>query len=175
MIKLLIKDLRYKQLIFARDGANVSLLKIFLSDGTCANLLYRLMQKSASYRWGLPFALLFQYLNKLLNHCVIGLKADFECEFVLMHPVGVVINSNVKGGRRIVVESGVVIGGEKGLTPILASDIFIGAGAKVIGGVIVESETKIGANAVVIKNVNKGDTVVGIPAKPIKRKLDNYA
>jgi serine O-acetyltransferase len=175
MIKLFLKDLRYKQCIFAQDGAKVSLFKIFLSDGTSANFLYRLMQMSASRKWALPFALLFQYLNKLLNQCVIGLNADFENEFVLMHPVGVVINSNVRAGSRIVVESGVVIGGEKGLTPILASDIFIGAGAKIIGGVIVESETKIGANAVVVKNVNRGNTVVGIPAKPVKKKLNEHA
>jgi len=171
MIKIFLKDLQYKQHVFSQDGADVTMLKIFLSDGTCANFLYRLMQMCAARKCGLLFALLFQYLNKLINQCVIGLKADFEGEFVLMHPVGVVINSNVKAGRRIVVESGVVIGGEKGLTPVLANNIFIGAGAKIIGGVVVESGTKIGANAVVVKNVNCGDTVVGIPAKPIKRKL----
>jgi serine O-acetyltransferase len=175
MIKIFLKDLRYKQSVFAQDGADVTLLKVFLSDGTCAMFLYRLMQISALRKWSLPFALLFQYLNKFLNQCVIGLKADFASEFVLMHPVGVVINSNVKAGSRIVVESGVVIGGEKGLTPSLASDIFIGAGAKIIGGVIIENETKIGANAVVVKNVNRGDTVVGIPARPVKRKLNEYS
>ncbi|MFT6249072.1 MAG: serine O-acetyltransferase [Cognaticolwellia sp.] len=175
MIKLFLKDLRYKQSIFAQDGANVSLLKIFLSDGTCANFLYRLMQLSAARKWSLPFALFFQYMNKLLNQCVIGLKADFESGFVLMHPVGVVVNSSVKGGERIVLESGVVIGGEKGKTPILGSEIFVGSGAKIIGGVYVGDNTKVGANAVVLKDVESGDTVVGIPAKPVKRKLNEHA
>lgn len=174
MLKLFLQDMRYKQKVFADDGAPVSLLKIFLSDGTCANFLYRLMQACSSSRLGLPFALLFQYLNKLLNQCVIGLRADFDEGFVLMHPVGVVINSNVRGGQRIVVESGVVIGGEKGKTPCLGENIFIGAGAKVIGGVSVGDNTKVGANAVVVKDVSQGDTVVGIPAKPVKRvkKID---
>lgn len=166
----ILNDLRYKQRVFADDGAPVSLLKIFLSDGTSANVLYRAMQFCARHRVLLPLALIFQYLNKLLNQCVIGLKTDFDDELVLMHPVGVVINSKVKGGRRIVIESGVVIGDAKGQSPRLECDIFIGAGAKVIGDLTVGEGVKIGANAVVVKDVNPGDTVVGIPAKPLSGK-----
>ena len=175
MLKLFMGDLRYKQKVFADDGAHVGLLKICLSDGTCANFLYRLMQYCSSFRFGLPLAIIFQYLNKLLNQCVIGLRADFKNEFVIMHPVGIVINSSVTGGQRIVLESGVVIGGEKGKTPTLGSNIFIGAGAKIIGGVAVSDHTKVGANAVVVKNVEEGDTVVGIPAKPIRKTVKNDA
>ena len=164
------QDLRYKQRIFAEDGASVSLLKIFLSDGTSANILYRGMQWCAANKFLLPLALVLQYLNKLLNQCVIGLKADFDDEFVIMHPVGVVINSKVRGGRRIVLESGVVMGDAKGQSPVLGNDIFIGAGAKVIGGLSVANGAKVGANAVVVKDVAEGDTVVGIPARPVARK-----
>lgn len=170
MFSRFVKDLKYKQHIFAEDGAAVSLLKILMSDGSGANFLYRAMQFFAGYKFGLPVALLFQYLNKLLNHCVIGLKADFGDSFVIMHPVGVVINSSVKGGEKIVLESGVVIGGEKGKIPVLASNIFVGSGAKIIGGVNVGDHCKVGANAVVVKDVLPGQTVVGIPAKAIVKR-----
>lgn len=166
------EDLRYKQQVFKSDGAEVSLLKVFLSDGTGAMFLYRLMQACAKRRYLMPFALVFQYLNKLLNHCVIGMKADFGSCFLLMHPVGVVINSKVKGGERVVIESGVVIGDEKGASPELMSDIFIGAGAKIIGGVKVSSHVKVGANAVVVKSVGQGQTVLGVPAVPYVKKTD---
>lgn len=166
----ILTDLRYKQQIFAQDGASASLLKIFLSDGTSANILYRCMQWSAARRWAMPLALIFQYLNKLLNQCVIGLKADFGDAFVLMHPVGVVINSKVRGRERIVLESGVVIGDEKGRSPELGSDIFVGAGAKIIGAVSIGDGAKVGANAVVVKPVDAGQTVVGIPAKPLEAR-----
>lgn len=171
-MKRIMLDLKYKQQIFAQDGASVSLLKIFLSDGTSANILYRCMQWSAARSWAMPLALVFQYLNKLLNQCVIGMKADFGDGFVLMHPVGVVINSKVTGKERIVLESGVVIGDDKGKSPMLESDIFVGAGAKIIGDVTVGSGVKVGANAVVVKSVEEGLTVVGIPAKPIAKKAE---
>lgn len=170
----LIEDLKHKQAVFAADGANVSMLKIFLSDGTSANVLYRCMNACSKHAWAMPFALIFQYLNKLLNQCVIGIKADFDAGFVLMHPVGVVINSKVQGGQRIVLESSVVIGDEKGHSPVLDSDIFVGAGAKIIGGVKINSGSKIGANAVVVRDVLPETTVVGIPAKPIQpRNTEN--
>jgi serine O-acetyltransferase len=89
-----------------------------------------------------------------------------------MHPIGVVINGGVKGGKNIVIESGVVIGAARNgipvQVPILGDDVFIGAGAKVLGGIKVGNNVRIGANAVVVHDVPDGATVVGIPAKVIK-------
>ncbi|MDE2010537.1 MAG: hypothetical protein KGJ09_10760 [Candidatus Omnitrophica bacterium] len=88
-----------------------------------------------------------------------------------MHPIGVVINGGVRGGKNIVIESGVVIGAARnGLpvrVPVLGNDVFIGAGAKVLGGITIGNNVKIGANAVVIHDVPDGATVVGIPAKVV--------
>ena len=83
-----------------------------------------------------------------------------------MHPVGIVINSKVVGGHNITLESGVVIGDEKGRSPLLSNNIFIGAGAKIIGLLSIDDDVRVGANAVVTKSVNKGSTMLGIPAKP---------
>jgi len=80
-----------------------------------------------------------------------------------------VINSKVIGGKNIVVESGVVIGDEKGQAPILGSNIFIGAGAKIIGGISIGDNVKIGANAVVVKSLPSNVTAVGVPAKIINK------
>lgn len=168
-MKVWLQDLRHKQAVFRADGAETSLPKILLADGSGANFLYRGMQFFARRAWTMPLALIFQYLNKLLNHCVIGLKADFGPGFVLMHPTGVVINSKVRGEHNVVIESGVVIGDEKGQSPTIHSDVFVGAGAKIIGPVTIGAGAKIGANAVVVKSVEPNTTVVGIPAKPIKR------
>ena len=165
----IIADLKRKQQIFADDGANVSMLRILMADGSSANIIYRCMRWCATHRLGL-IAYFFQWLNKFMNGCVIGSGADFAAGFVIMHPVGIVINSKVVGGNNITLESGVVIGDEKGQSPVLANNIFVGAGAKIIGALTVADDVKIGANAVLTKNANKGATMLGIPAKAYEKK-----
>ena len=165
MLNIFKSDLKYKQAIFADDGAHLSLLRLLLTDGTSATFLFRL---SHLCNRGLlsPLGLIFQILNKWFNGCVIGVKAQFGKGLVIMHPVGVVINSKVVTGERVVIESGVVIGDEKGLSPTIGNDVFIGAGAKIIGGVTIGDNVKIGANAVVVKDIPSNCTALGIPAKP---------
>jgi serine O-acetyltransferase len=67
----------------------------------------------------------------------------------------------------VVFEHQVTIGSEKGLAPVLGDDVFVGAGAKIIGGVRVGRGTRIGANAVVISDVPDGATAVGVPARMV--------
>ena len=162
-------DLIRKQQIFAEDGAPTSMLRLLLSDGTSANGLYRGMRWFA-VRGLTPIAYVFQYLNKLLNGCVIGVGADFGAGFVIMHPVGIVINSKVTGGENITLESGVVIGDEKGRSPVLGDNLFIGSGAKIVGDLTLEGDIKVGANAVVTKSASRGVTLLGVPAKPHQPK-----
>ena len=167
-MKKFISDIETKKQVLMNEGYNISLLRVLLSDGTSANLLYRLTQWLLAYKLS-PLAIITIWLNRVINGCVIGAAASFEGGFVIMHPVGVVINSKVRGGRNIIVESGVVIGDEKGQAPVLGDNIFVGAGAKIIGGISVGSNVKIGANAVVVKDVPNNVTVVGIPAKIINK------
>jgi serine O-acetyltransferase len=163
-MQLLLADLRAKQALYSQYGQRCSLLKAILADGTSANALYRL--QAAIARTGLtPLALLPHILNKWFNGCVIGVKAQFGPGFVLIHPVGVVINSAVRGGRNVWLESGVVIGDNRGGVPVLEDDVFVGSGAKVIGGVRLGVGARVGANAVVLKDVPAGHTAIGIPAR----------
>jgi serine O-acetyltransferase len=71
----------------------------------------------------------------------------------------------VRGGSNVFIESGVVIGDNRGSSPVLGDNVFIGSGAKIIGNVKIGSFTFIGANAVVLKDVADGSTAVGVPAK----------
>jgi serine O-acetyltransferase len=68
-----------------------------------------------------------------------------------------------------VIESGVVIGDEKGKATALGNNVFIGACAKLVGGIIIGDNVKIGANAVVVSDVRSNTTVVGIPAREITK------
>lgn len=166
---LLRADLRAKQALYSEFGPPCGALKAIVADGTIANVLYRLAQSAV--RWHLaPVALVLHWLNKWINGCVIGIKADFGPGLVLVHPIGVVINSMVRGGTNVRIESGVVIGDNRGRSPVLGNDIFIGSGAKVIGGVTLSDGVRVGANAVVLHDAPAGATVVGVPAKPLVRK-----
>ena len=162
-------DLRAKQRLYSTPEQVYPLLRTVLADGTLANVLYRV--QAMLVRWHLgPLALIPHWFNKVLNGCVIGVYAQFGPGLVLIHPVGVVVNSAVRGGRNVWIESSVVIGENRGQFPVLGDDIFIGSGAKVIGGVNIGTGARVGANAVVLHDVAPGDTVVGIPAKPLPRR-----
>jgi serine O-acetyltransferase len=167
-VKYLQSDIKQKQKTLADEGYQVSMIRTLVSDGTSANALYRLTSWLVKYKLS-PLALITLWLNRVINGCVIGAGAKFDKGFVIMHPVGVVINSKVSGGKNIIIESGVVIGDEKGQAPVLGSNIFIGAGAKIIGGISIGDNVKIGANAVVVKSVPDNSTAIGIPAKVIQK------
>ena len=165
-MRILLADLRAKQALYSQYGARCSLLRALCTDGTLAMILYRLQWGLARLRLA-PAALLIQWLNKFMNGCVIGVRADFGPGFVLAHPVGTVINSAVRGGRNVWLQSSVVIGENRGRSPVLGDDVFIGSGARIIGGIRIGNGARIGANAVVVHNVAPGVTVVGIPARPV--------
>lgn len=146
-----------------------SMAKAFLTDGSFAMLMYRLMQ-AAQHHHLAPLAMLFNKLNSFFGRCIIGRGAEFGPAFVLIHSYGVVINRSVRGGRDIRIEHLVTIGAERGQSPLLGDRVFIGAGAKIIGPVHIGSDTKIGANAVVTRDVPDHCTAVGIPARILPPK-----
>ena len=167
LFRNLAADVRAKAQWCYQSSSGRAILKTLFTDGTCAMVLFRLMRWSR--RWRLvPLELLFNKLNVVCCQCIIGRGADFGPGFVLIHSNGVVINGRVRGGRNILIEHQVTIGAERYESPSLGDDIFIGAGAKIIGAVTVGSGARIGANAVVVDDVPPHATVVGIPARVVR-------
>ena len=156
------------------DCSTRSLLKVLLTDGTAAMLLYRLMQWSRA-RGLAPLEMLFNKLSAVLCNCIIGRGAEFGPGFVLIHSTGVVINGQVRGGSGVYIEHQVTIGADRRQSPVIGSDVFIGAGAKIIGNVTVGNGARIGANAVVVDDVPAQQTVVGIPARVVHRRFTELA
>lgn len=165
-LRLIGGDLRAKSKWFYGENSRSGVLKALLTDGTLAMILYRLMQASHRAHLG-PLAMIFNKLNAIFGSCVIGRGADFGPRLVLIHSHGIVINSLVRGGQDLKIEHQVTIGAEQGLSPLLGDDIFLGSGAKILGAVHVGSRVRVGANAVVIKDVPDDSTAVGVPARYI--------
>lgn len=169
MLRLFIEDVRQKAVWCYGSSSLGAIVQTLLTDGTAAMFWYRAMQWSQRWRL-LPLSMIFNKINAICCQCIIGRSADFGPGFVLIHSQGVVINSNVRGGRQIFIEHQVTIGAEKNQTPILADNIFIGAGAKIIGPVRIGKFSRIGANAVVVHDVPDGATVGGIPARVLRQR-----
>jgi serine O-acetyltransferase len=170
LLGLIRSDLRQKARWCYESDCWSAVLKVLLTDGTLAMVLYRLMQASRRYRL-LPFEMLFNKLNAVCCHCIIGRGAEFGPGFVLIHSTGVVINGRVRGGVRVHIEHQVTVGAEGRRSPVLGDDIFLGAGAKVIGAVTIGDGARVGANAVVVRDLPAHCTAVGIPARVVRQRV----
>ncbi|HEY1922508.1 MAG TPA: hypothetical protein VGG44_07055 [Tepidisphaeraceae bacterium] len=164
LLQTIREDFRRKALWCYEATDRRSMIKAFCTDGGTAMVLYRLMQWSGHRRlWVLE--MIFNKLNAVMCNCIIGRGAEFGPGLVLIHSTGVVINGSVRGGSGIHIEHQVTIGAERRVSPTLGDDVFIGAGAKIIGNVTIGSGARIGANAVVLEDVPEGRTAVGVLAK----------
>jgi serine O-acetyltransferase len=169
LLRTIAADLRRKALWCYESDRPADLLKVVLTDGTMAMVVYRLMQWSRRYRLT-PLEMIFNKLNAVCCRCIIGRGAEFGLGFVLVHSDGVVINGRVRGGSNLTIEHQVTIGAERRESPRLGNAVFIGAGAKVLGSVTIGDGARVGANAVVVHDVPAHVTVVGIPARVVRRR-----
>lgn len=174
LVRLIVSDLRAKARWVYEKDRGLALVKVLLTDGTMAMIWYRWMQWSRRYRLS-PLEMLFNKINTFLCNCIIGRGAEFGPGFVLIHSTGIVINGTVRGGSNVFLEHQVTIGAERRQAPVLGNDIFIGAGAKILGSIQVGDGARVGANAVVVKDVPAYATVVGIPAQVVRQRENPLA
>ena len=101
----------------------------------------------------------------------IPLNSKIGGGLMIPHPNGIVLHPKVEIGPNCLIFQQVTLGSnDKGL-PHIGGHVDIGAGAKVLGPVIIGDHARIGANSVVISDVKPGVTVAGIPAKPISPSI----
>jgi serine O-acetyltransferase len=109
-------------------------------------------------------------LGRWLTGIEIHPGAKVGCCVFIDHGMGVVIGETAEVGDGCTIYQGVTLGGTslyRGTKrhPTLGSGVVVGAGAKVLGGFTVGDGARIGSNAVVVKEVPAGATVVGIPGR----------
>ncbi len=99
--------------------------------------------------------------------------------FFIDHGMGVVIGETAEVGDHVTLYHGVTLGGtslEKGKRhPTIGDNVTIGAGAKVLGAIEVGANSRIGANAVVVKPVPENSVVVGVPGQVVHRSHEQPA
>lgn len=89
--------------------------------------------------------------------------------------LGIVIHPRCRIGNNVTISQHVTLGGKGGPSvPVIGNNVFIGAGAVVLGNVRIGDNAKIGANAVVLIDVPENCTAVGVPARIIRNdQLEN--
>lgn len=113
--------------------------------------------------------LLYRYTFKL--GIAIPYTTQIGSGFYIGHFGGIIVSPDAIIGKNCNISQGVTLGranrGKRKGSPVLGDNIYIGAGAKIIGGVKVGNNVAVGANCVLVDDVPDNAVVVGIPGKVI--------
>lgn len=142
---------------------------LILYPSTHAQIMHKIahkLYKKESYF----LARFISQLARFLTGIEIHPGAELSNKVFIDHGHGVVIGETTKIGENVVIYHGVTLGAtgkEKEFKrhPKIEDNVMIGAGAKVLGPITIREGAKIGANAVVLDEVHKNQTAVGMPAK----------
>jgi serine O-acetyltransferase len=160
--------------VFDRDPAARSRLEVFLCyPGLHAVLFYRL----SHWLWKRGFKFMgrfLSYIARFITGIEIHPGATIGQRFFIDHGMGVVIGETASIGNDVTIYHDVTLGGtslSKGIRhPQVGNNVIIGAGAQLLGPIIVGDGARIGSNAVVVKDVDAGATMVGVPAHSFNEK-----
>ena len=157
-----------------RDPAATSAAEvIFTYPGFHAVTWYRIAH--TLYHWRVP---VLPRLVSLVTHFFTGVDIHPAAEvgrgLFIDHGSGVVVGETSIIGNEVTLFQGVTLGGtgkERGKRhPTLGDRVVVGAGAKILGNIVVGDDVYVGANAVVLRDVPGNSTVVGIPGRIVKRE-----
>ncbi|HNO86903.1 MAG TPA: serine O-acetyltransferase [Rhodocyclaceae bacterium] len=155
--------------VFQRDPAARSTLEVLTTyPGVHAILLHRVSHRLWRAGWRYP-ARFLSFLSRTLTNVDIHPGATIGHRFFIDHGACVVIGETAELGDDVTLYHGVTLGGtswNKGKRhPTLASGVVVGAGAKILGPIVIGERVRVGANSVVVKDVPADRTVVGVPGR----------
>lgn len=155
-----------------RDPAARSRLEVILCyPGFHVLILHRMANTLWRKGWVVPGRLI-SHIGRFLTAIEIHPGAKIGRRVFIDHGSGAVIGETAEIGDDVTLYHDVTLGGTTlnpgKRHPTIGNDVIVGAGAQVLGPILVGDGARIGANAVVIKDVEPGATMVGIPAQPVK-------
>ncbi len=165
--------------VLERDPAARSRLEVLLVyAGLHATWGYRI----SHWLWRHGFKFLGRWFSQMVRDLT-GIEihpgATIGEGFFIDHGMGVVIGETAEVGNDVTLYHGVTLGGtslQKGKRhPTIGDRVVIGAGAKVLGAITIGEDSRIGANAVVVKSVPPNSVVVGVPGQIVHRSHPHHA
>ncbi len=158
--------------VFERDPAARNTFEVIT---TYPGLHAVVMHRMTHALWNKGFCLLARVLSnvaRLITGIEIHPGAKIGRRFFIDHGMGVVIGETAIVGDDCTLYHGVTLGGtswDKGKRhPTLGNNVIVGAGAKVLGPINVGDDARVGSNAVVLKPVPAGATVIGVPGRLVE-------
>ena len=174
---------KYLQSIIDRDPAAKSKLSIILTyPGVKAIFLHRIANFFCTAKFDLIARVISQF-SRFLTGIEIHPKAKIGKNLFIDHGMGVVIGETSEIKDNVTIYHMVTLGGispsinsneQRDIKrhPTLEDNVVVGSGAQVLGPVVVGKNAKIGANAVITKDVPANAVMIGIPAKNINNKAE---
>lgn len=163
--------------ILEKDPAINSKIELFFNyPGLIALVHYRIAHRlhKKGFR---AFARILMGITQWLTNVDIHPACKIGHRVFIDHGHGVVIGETAEVGNEVMIYQGVSLGGvsleRTKRHPTIEDYVIIGAGAKVLGNIIIGAHSKIGANSVVIRPVPPNSTAVGIPAKNIIKGMSD--
>ena len=168
----------FLQSIIDRDPAAKSKLSLILTyPGVKAIFFHKIANFFAIAKFDL-IARIISQLSRFLTGIEIHPKAKIGKNLFIDHGMGVVIGETSEIGDNVTIYHMVTLGGiapsinsdsqrEIKRHPTLMDNVVVGSGAQILGPVIIGKNAKVGANAVVTKNVPDNAVMIGIPARNV--------
>ncbi len=171
MFKIIREDIRS---VLERDPAARNWFEVLL----CYPGLHAIWVHRLSHRlWQSGFKLIARGLSQFMR-TLTGIEihpgATIGHNFFIDHGMGVVIGETAEVGDNVTIYHGVTLGGTSlnkvKRHPTVEDHVVIGAGAKVLGAITIGANSRIGANAVVVKSTPPDSVVVGVPGQVVVRE-----
>jgi serine O-acetyltransferase len=142
---------------------HTALRLVLVYAGLRATLIHRLAY--AAHRAGISIVpMILTNLNISLHGFDIPPHIEVGPRWFVPHPVGTVVTAR-RLGAGVTLVSAITIGMRKDADfPVLGDDVYVGAGARILGAITIGDRAQIGANAVVLKDVPADHVAVGVPA-----------
>ena len=175
----------FLQSIIDRDPAAKSKLSLILTyPGVKAVFFHRLAHFFSVAKFDLIARIISQF-SRFLTGIEIHPGAKIGKNLFIDHGMGVVIGETSEIGDNVTIYHMVTLGGispsinsnnQRNIKrhPTLMDNVVVGSGAQILGPVIVGKNSKIGANAVVTKNVEENAVMIGIPAKNVGTATEEF-
>ncbi len=159
--------------VLERDPAARSRLEIALCyPGVHALALHRVAHRLWRGGW-LTLARLLSHVSRFATGIEIHPAAKLGRGLFIDHGMGVVIGETAEVGENVTLLQGITLGGtslkREKRHPTLGDNVVVGAGAAVIGAIIIGEGSRIGAGSVVVRDVPPNSVVVGVPGRVTHR------